>query len=111
MVVPCNSAPISPSDRWNRACSCSDQEETMRKAMASLAAAQGGFTGAEKALMICFGLAVVAIGGSLVMRGSGSAATDARRALADRSGGGGKIDGVVQPMQSAGKVAEAKEPG
>ena len=41
-----------------------------------------GFTGAEKALLICFGLAVVALVGFLVSGGGRKAGSDAQRTLA-----------------------------
>jgi putative chitinase len=49
---------------------------------------QDGFTGAEKALILCVALALMATVGTLLQRGSVAAAGDARRALLTRAGGG-----------------------
>lgn len=48
---------------------------------------QRGFTGAEKALLVCFALAIVLLVGFLLRGGSEQAAGDARRVLAQGQGG------------------------
>lgn len=76
----------------------------MRRDSAFLRLADG-FTGAEKALLICFGLAIVAATGALVTRGSDKAAGDARRTLMEGGAGGGALGAV--PISRAGAVASA----
>ncbi|MCS6911708.1 MAG: hypothetical protein RMK29_18225 [Myxococcales bacterium] len=50
---------------------------------------ESAFTGAERALWICVGLAALLLGGALVHSGSGRAAQDADRVL--RTAGGGAV--------------------
>lgn len=77
--------------------------------------AQGAFTGAEKALLICMGLAVVLLVGNLVRGGSDQAAKDSQQALRDNplSGGGRSVGdvgapmGVVPPQDPGIKAADA----
>lgn len=56
-----------------------------------------GFTGAERALALCCGLAIVALAGHLISQGSADAAGGARQALITHSGGG-------RPLQLAGML-------
>lgn len=64
-----------------------------------------GFTGAEKALLICFALALIVLVGVLLQSGSRQAAGDARNALGTRAGGT-QLGKVVAPLQSAGAIQE-----
>lgn len=66
-----------------------------------------GATGAEKALVACFALAVIVLGGTLVSRGSQQAAGDAERALASGAAGAGAMGEVVKPLGSGGELATA----
>jgi predicted chitinase len=66
-----------------------------------------GFTGAEKALVLCVGLGVVGTAGFLVNQGSGKAAGDAARVLRDQSGTV-SLGQTVHPLQA---VAMASAPG
>lgn len=80
-----------------------------------------GFTGAEKALLICFALAIVVLVGALVQRGTETAGRDAERVLATaqgRSGALGQVAPIVQAAQvdppggtpaASGTVEAAKE--
>lgn len=71
---------------------------------------QRGFTGAEKALLVCFGLAIVLVAGALLRAGSERAATDAKRTLATQSAPLSALGQTVQPMQAA-EVAPRSGPG
>ncbi len=82
-----------------------------RSITAHFVAAQAGMTGAEKALLVCFGLALVGLVGGLISRGSDRAASDAKGTLmAGMSKSGGGLD-VIKPLQSAGDVAAPKGGG
>lgn len=60
-----------------------------------------GFTGAERALLLCSALAVVSLCGYLVGQGSSAAAADAARTLRTQTGGGAfRVAGTVQPLQA-----------
>ena len=50
---------------------------------------EAGFEGAEKALLICVGLAVVLLVGGLVREGAQKAGQDAQKALKSNPLGGG----------------------
>lgn len=67
-----------------------------------------GFTGAERALLICFGLAIVLLAARLITAGTEDASRDAQRALATRQGGlgGGQS---VRPVLSPGALPRAAE--
>ncbi len=60
---------------------------------------QGGFAGAEKALILCFGLAILALVAFLLSGGTGKAGRDAERTLA---AGSGSIGGASQLGQVMG---------
>ncbi len=62
-----------------------------------------GFSGAEKALLICAGLAIITLTGYLVSGGSRQAATDARTALFEQGKTSPQWQRAVNPM-SAGEV-------
>src|SRR5581483_5021529 len=72
-----------------------------------------GFTGAEKALVICFGLGIALLVGGLVRSGSQKAASDAQRTLVTQGGEVGKFQmggeiphaGGVGPGAGAGPGA------
>lgn len=66
-----------------------------------------GFTGAEKALLLCMALAIVLLVGHLVTGGSREAASDARRVLASGAGSVGSIAGTIQPLPAG----EIRRPG
>jgi hypothetical protein len=68
-----------------------------------------GFSGAEKALLICFALAAIVLLGGLLGRGSDRAAQDAERALRQRTAQTSGIAQTLQPM-SAGKTESAGTP-
>ncbi|MCS6914763.1 MAG: hypothetical protein RMK29_08805 [Myxococcales bacterium] len=63
---------------------------------------QRGFTGAEKALLVCVALALIALVAALVSRGSQEAGGDARRTLASQGGTVAALGEVVRPVQAAG---------
>lgn len=65
-----------------------------------------GFTGAEKALALCFGLGLVAVTGHLLRGGSGRAAADAERTLASGAAALG-ANGLGQPLGAAGAIRAA----
>lgn len=69
----------------------------------SLLEDQRGFTGAEKALLICFALALIALVAALVSRGSGAAADDARRTLAQQGGWVSALGEAVRPIGASGE--------
>ncbi len=50
---------------------------------------EAGFEGAEKALLICVGLAVILLVGGLIKEGANKAADDAKNALNKNPLGGG----------------------
>ena len=50
---------------------------------------EAGFEGAEKALLICVGLAIVLLVGGLIKEGANKASTDAKSALEKNPLGGG----------------------
>lgn len=64
---------------------------------------QRGFTGAEKALLITFGLAIIVLVGGLLGQGSERAARDAERTLRDAASQISGIGQTVRPM-SAGDI-------
>jgi hypothetical protein len=71
-----------------------------------------GFTGAERALMVCFALAVIVLTGVLVRSGSEKAAGDAARVLRSGAGSLGDVQGAgplsgSQLPQAAGDVPPA----
>ncbi len=66
-----------------------------------------GFTGAEKALLIAFGLALVIIVGALVRRGSQQAGGDAARVLREH---GGSSPGRLQTVGDALHAGEMEVP-
>lgn len=78
---------------------------------------QRGFTGAEKALIICFALAIIALVAALLSSGSGKAGKDAKRALEEGGKGtAASIGGLVPNAPSAGggdvgKPGEIGKPG
>ena len=60
---------------------------------------QRGFTGAEKALLVCFGLAVVSGVGFLISEGGQKAAGDAKTTLTTQSGGTNiRLAGTIQAV-------------
>ena len=96
----------------------------MKSRLAAFVEHQHGMTGAEKALVACAALAIVAGAGSLVSRGSDAAASDAQRTLS-RAGQGpaklgefqlvsaAKAPGAIQgagAVQEAGPLAPAPAP-
>lgn len=70
----------------------------------SFARSAAGFTGAEKALLITFGLAVLLLVGHLVSGGSQKAAMDARRTLQEHGG-------AIGSFQAGGALAQAGDTG
>jgi hypothetical protein len=70
-----------------------------------------GFTGAERALMLCFGLAIVMLVGALVRRGSEKSADDARKVL--MAGWGSASGGMQTPAisQPPGAIDNPGAPG
>jgi hypothetical protein len=78
----------------------------MGRSLRNLLRQTAGFTGAERALVVCFGLAIVLLCGHLLTRGSEQGAGDARRALVENPLSGGKLGAVARPL-SAGRVGEA----
>ncbi len=64
---------------------------------------QRGFTGAEKALLMCFGLAVVSGVGFLVSQGGQKAAGDAAATLRSQSGGNGsmRLAGTLEAVSAS----------
>lgn len=71
-----------------------------------------GFTGAEKALVACFALAIVVAAGVLLSGGSKQAAGDAERALRSRGGGPAALQGTTaladtQILHATGGIAPA----
>src|SRR6185295_11373463 len=66
----------------------------LRARSASAIADESGFTGAEKALLICFGLAIVALVGFLIGGGGRKAGGDAERTLAAGTGALGAGGGL-----------------
>lgn len=81
----------------------------MRHGLRSFVREQRGFTGAEKAMIACFALAVIVVAGGLVRRGSEAAAKDAQRTLIEQAGGGGAIS-VAGTVRSAGAIQSAGAP-
>lgn len=69
-----------------------------------------GFTGAEKALLITFALAIVALVGYLVQAGSGKAGSDARRTLEAGQGALGPIGGAGSMAGPGGSPQAKGEP-
>lgn len=78
----------------------------MGRSLNNLLRQTAGFTGAERALMVCFGLAIVLLCGHLLTRGSAQGAADARRALVENPLVGGRLAAVARPL-SAGQIGEA----
>lgn len=72
-------------------------------ALRRFARAQGAFTGAEKALLICLGLAAVLLVGNLVQGGSQRAAGDGQQALRDNplTGSWRNVGEIGAPMAVA----------
>lgn len=66
-----------------------------------------GFTGAEKALLACFGLSIISLTGYLLGQGSDAAAGDARKALMTRTGG---TDIKLGQNLGAQRAAEVQKP-
>lgn len=73
---------------------------------------RAGFTGAEKALLACFALAVVSLVGYLVGGGSQSASKDAQRTLAQGRGalGGGAGLGQIMTPSALPQVSAPSAP-
>lgn len=96
------------------------QNETMTAARATGARflrQQGGFTGAEKALLLTFALAIVALVGYLTQSGSDRAGGDARRTLSAGTGalggGAGNMAGLTGgngELPKAGDGVQAGDP-
>jgi len=58
------------------------------KTLRSFLSDEAGFEGAEKALLICVGLAIVLVVGGLIREGANKAGTDAQNALKNNPLGG-----------------------
>ncbi len=73
-----------------------------RPEMPSFRAAQHGFTGAEKALLICFSLAIIILVGALISGGGQRAGSDAERTLAQGTAALGSATHLGQMMSPSG---------
>src|SRR6185295_2448635 len=78
---------------------------------AGFAREERGFTGAEKALLICFALAIIMLIAYLISGGSKSAASDAKRTLIDQGGSLAQLGQAVNPIQAAGPGGTPGAPG
>jgi hypothetical protein len=70
---------------------------------------QHGFTGAEKALLVCFGLAIIGVVGALLGGGSKQAGDDARRTLSAGLAASGPMGTLMSPsaLPQAGETKGA----
>jgi hypothetical protein len=82
----------------------------MRTARPSFLRDPRGFTGAERALLITFALAIILLVGGLLRGGSEKAAGDARRTLAAGLGSAAQLGQPVGPMPAAGPGGGAGAP-
>ena len=86
------------------------RSRSLRQAAAAFARQPHGFTGVEKALLICVALAIVLLVASLIRGGSDKAAGDAARVLSTAQGGTAALGQAVDPARAAEVAAPASSP-